>query len=285
MTIGNSTLDCTADECTLISTKPNETGGSQRVCKHTVSVNSTSGENASNYVEDQNNRRYMLNLVRILLSSNAKQLYDQCTVDRQSISSHIRQGSVPLTFQQVETILKSDSSDISIQGDLPGGAWPLVLETVGNTERFALGYTDLTTEQIKELFEIVNSSKTLRELGLKGCGIENDGAAIIAEYLEENPALKALDLSDNSISDERDPSEFNGLYELQTALEKNKTLTKLDLSKNVIDDDNLNVINSFLERNKLQQLSEPSGPPQTAQAPSEPSVPPQPSPSEPSVPP
>ena len=116
---------------------------------------------------------------------------------------------------------------------------------------------------------------TLHDLNISGCGLDSNGAHLIADALCYNDALRELDMNNNPIGDDGattlarmltrnqniktlnmencDITEF-GAIKLAETLYLNSTLTKINLSENAIKDQGVYALAQMLTRN--QSLSE-----------------------------
>ncbi|WP_425364659.1 hypothetical protein [Candidatus Tisiphia endosymbiont of Mystacides longicornis] len=107
-------------------------------------------------------------------------------------------------------------------------------------------------EEVKLLLQALEKyNNTVTEIDLDGNRITNEGAGLIAHFLEENSSVTYIDLSNNKIGDE-------GARLILKAIRKNNTLTKINLhnnktlSTNKIDYSIQESIDKILEKNRVR---------------------------------
>ena len=99
-------------------------------------------------------------------------------------------------------------------------------------DKLDLSEQELLPAQVRSLAAAIGNNKSLREVGLRSCNIDDEGARHLATMLEKNTSLEKLWLNDNKITGD-------GLKHLAIPLEKNTSLEWLYLYNNEITDDNL----------------------------------------------
>jgi hypothetical protein len=75
--------------------------------------------------------------------------------------------------------------------------------------------------------DTLQRNHTLKELGLSGCNIGNDGVLFLAQGMSRNKSIQALDLTGNAIGN-------TGITTLTRALTSNKTLESLSMAQNLL---------------------------------------------------
>ena len=146
-------------------------------------------------------------------------------------------SGIAILFHLVQVVYEMKKEGLGFCGYMKslmtmGAGLPLKAITSDRIEKLDLSNQELLPAQVSLLAAAIGNNKSLREVGLRSCNIDDEGARHLASMLEKNTSLDMLYLRDNQITDD-------GLKHLAIPLEKNTSLKTLWLSDNKITDRNL----------------------------------------------
>ena len=110
------------------------------------------------------------------------------------------------------------------------------------------GNEGITARGIGAIAEALGTNSCITELSVLKCGLDRDGASLLAQALETNSALKDIYLGFNKMG--------TGAAEIARALKENRSLENVNLSYCDINDDTVNEIASALQENKETALEQ-----------------------------
>jgi Ran GTPase-activating protein (RanGAP) involved in mRNA processing and transport len=106
----------------------------------------------------------------------------------------------------------------------------------------------MKASQLGAIAEALGTNSCITELSVLKCGLDRDGASLLAQALETNSALKDIYLGFNKMG--------TGAAEIARALKENRSLENVNLSYCDINDDTVNEIASALQENKETALEQ-----------------------------
>ena len=111
-------------------------------------------------------------------------------------------------------------------------------------------YTDsVISNRLSKMVEAFKGTTTLQTLAVTRCGIQDEGAAVISDYIMHNTTIRKLDLSHNFIT-------CKGAIKIFKAVKVSQVMQTLDISSNEISYDGALAIRDCLNQNtSLQSLN------------------------------
>jgi Ran GTPase-activating protein (RanGAP) involved in mRNA processing and transport len=162
-------------------------------------------------------------------------------------------SGIAILFHLVQVVYEMKKEGLGFCGYMKslmtmGAGLPLKAITSDRIEKLDLSNQELLPAQVSLLAAAIGNNKSLREVGLRSCNIDDEGARHLASMLEKNTSLETLDLGCNKITDV-------SLKHLAIPLEKNTSLKELHLSSNNITGNGLKHLAIPLEKNtSLEEL-------------------------------